>query len=179
MDYFLGKERNKCLKCISKDFKISYLREENIEEKRRHCYKHLNYYPFNCQFVLKTTESQDIKTCDQKFFSFTSLTYHLRFQHKLIDSINNFYLNNRMSPYFDCLNIAQIDGMIENCLISKDLLSLNNSMKSARNSSYTQFSSTSFGQTSNNSNNINTIPSIAYNLESIIESPESRKMSGI
>jgi hypothetical protein len=84
-----------------------------------------------------------------------------------------------MSPYFDCLNIAQIDGMIENCLISKDLLSLNNSMKSARNSSYTQFSSTSFGQTSNNSNNSNTIPSIAYNLESIIESPESRKMSGI
>ncbi len=177
MEYFLGKERNKCLKCISKDFKISYLREENIEEKRRHCYKHLNYYPFICQFVLKTTESEDIKTCDQKFFSFTSLTYHLRFEHKLIDS--NFSLNDRMSPYFDCFKIAQIDHMIENCLISKDLLSLNNSMKSARNSSYTHFSSTSFDETSNNSNISNTIPSIAYNLESIIESPESRKMSGI
>ena len=102
------------MECKSKNFEISYLKCLPFEAQRDHCYQHLGYYPFVCQFG---SESEG-QICGQKLITAKSCENHLIYDHKycLNGSKDIFDV---LSSYFDYNKIEKIDELINSRLNSK------------------------------------------------------------
>ena len=105
----------KCLDCKSKNFEISYLKCLSFEAQRDHCYQHLDYYPFVCQF-----ESQsDGHMCGQRLITYNSCEKHLIYDHKYcLNGAKDIF--DVLSSHFDYNPIEKIDELINTRLNSKN-----------------------------------------------------------
>ncbi|CAG2115092.1 unnamed protein product, partial [Medioppia subpectinata] len=107
-------------KSITKRFLVSHLRGEPLPVQREHCYGHLNYYPFTCQF---NGHSGDWPTaCGQRFITFDSCVEHLRGDHFCRVTDDDMY--EVVSDYFEFNELRQLDELINNHLNNKAMPSL-------------------------------------------------------
>ncbi|XP_054158495.1 uncharacterized protein LOC128956807 [Oppia nitens] len=117
-----------CPKCsstaaapMSTAFKISELIDEPFDVRRHHCYQHLSYYPFVCQFVVDDDDddggSGGGHYCGRRYFTYKSSANHLRSDHSLV--FDNTVADELIGQHFDYKTIDLLEDLIDRSLNPK------------------------------------------------------------